>query len=176
MGGLGKIFLSLVFLFTTLIKIEAQAGSQATTTGHVIAEVIPVFSASETSQMNFGRFSPGPQGGEIILTPQNTISVLGSVYIGQGMHNAASFYVSGDVDAVFSVTLPSSPVVLNHILSAKSMVVEDWISIPAEGTGTGRLQNGSQTVYIGATLKVGTLNDNPIGIYTGTYNVTFDFN
>jgi len=29
---------------------------------------------------------------------------------------------------------------------------------------------------VGATLKVGTLTDNPAGIYTGTYTITFDFN
>jgi hypothetical protein len=170
----GKILLCLVLVFVALGNVQAQ--NQATVTGHVIAEVIPVFSASETSQMNFGRFSPGPQGGEIILTPQSSVSVLGSVFVGQGMHNAASFYVSGDADATFSVTLPSAPVILNHVSTAKTMLVEDWNSYPAEGTGTGVLKGGFQTVYVGATLKVGTLNDNPIGIYTGTFELTFDFN
>jgi hypothetical protein len=172
-----KLFYSLIILFVVIeINISGQVVvPSASATGHVIAEIISVFSATETSQMNFGRFSPGPQGGEIILSPRNTISVLGSVYAGQGMHNAASFYVSGDADATFSITLPSGPVVLTHMSSAKTMLVDDWISIPAQGTGTGKLLNGFQNVYVGATLKVGTLNDNPIGIYTGTYEVTFDF-
>jgi hypothetical protein len=56
------------------------------------------------------------------------------------------------------------------------MIVDDWVSVPNEGMGTGQLQNGFQVVYVGATLKVGNLNDNPIGIYTGSYKVTFDFN
>jgi len=56
------------------------------------------------------------------------------------------------------------------------MIVDEWVSIPAPGAGTGSLQNGSQTVYVGATLNVGTLNDNPAGIYTGTYEISFDFN
>jgi hypothetical protein len=34
--------------------------------------------ASETTQLNFGKFSPGPEGGKIILTPESTVSVLGS--------------------------------------------------------------------------------------------------
>jgi hypothetical protein len=101
---------------------------------------------------------------------------LGSVFKGSGLHNAASFYVSGDIDASFSIALPSNPVVLTHIGSAKTMIVENWSSIPAPGTGTGKLQNGFQTVYIGATLKVGTLMDNPVGIYTGSYTITFEFN
>ena len=59
--------------------------------------------------MNFGKFSPGPQGGEIILSPGNYVSVLGSVFTGAGLHQAASFYISGDVDAIYSISLPNSP-------------------------------------------------------------------
>lgn len=148
----------------------------ATATGHISAEIIPIVTATETAQMNFGRFSPGPQGGEIILTPESTISVLGSVYKGSGLHNAASFYVTGDIDAAYTITLPTGPVVLNHISDAKTMTVKDWVSIPSPGIGAGKLRNGFQEVYVGATLKVGTLNDNPVGIYMGSYTITFDFN
>ena len=177
MTRLKVILFGLIILFlVTESGVTAQVTPPASATGHVIAEVIPIFSASETSQMNFGRFSPGPQGGQIILTPESTVSVLGSVFTGSGFHNAASFYVSGDVDAAYSISLPAAPVVLTHISAARTMLIVDWNSVPSPGIGTGRLQNGFQVVYVGATLKVGTLNDNPVGIYTGTYNITFDFN
>jgi hypothetical protein len=104
------------------------------------------------------------------------MSVLGSIYKGTGTHSAARFYVSGDVDASFTITLPSSPVILTNMTNAKTMRIEDWVSDPAAGLGTGKLQNGFQIINVGATLKVGTLNDNPVGIYTGTYLITFDFN
>lgn len=177
MKGLTKLFYSLVCLFLmTGGRLFSQATPPATATGHILAEIIPVFAATETAQMNFGRFAPGPQGGEIILTPESTISVLGSVYKGPGSHNAASFYVTGDVDASFTISLPAVPVVLTNIMTAKTMNVENWMSIPSPGSGAGKLQNGFQVVYVGATLKVGTLQDNPVGIYTGTYTITFDFN
>lgn len=176
MHRLKKIIFSLIVLFiATGFRALAQTMS-VSATGHVTAEVIPVFSATETAQMNFGRFSPGPQGGEIILTPENSVSVLGSIYKGSGRHNAASFYVSGDTDAAFTITLPSEPVVLTHVSDAKTMIIENWMSNPAPGAGAGILQDGSQTVYVGATLKVGTLQDNPVGIYAGTFTITFDFN
>jgi hypothetical protein len=176
MRGLKILLFSLIFiLHITGTLVSAQVTPPGSATGHIIAEIIPVFAASETSQLNFGRFSPGPQGGRIILTPQSTISVLGSIYKGTGAYNAASFYLSGDADAAFSITLPTSPVVLTHTSMAKTMLIEDWVSIPAAGLGTGKLQDGSQTVYVGATLKVGTLHDNPVGIYTGSYNISFDF-
>jgi hypothetical protein len=176
MERLRILIFCLIFIFISVSGIKAQSAPTTSATGHVTAEVIPVFSATETSQLNFGRFSPGPQGGEILLTPESTISVVGSVFAGSGLHNAASFYVSGDEDASFTITLPDNPVVLRHVSSAKTMVIENWISNPGTGTGAGILQDGFQVVNVGATLKVGTLNDNPVGVYAGTYNVTFDFN
>ena len=173
MKRLINIYYSLLILFALT---ASEAFSQVSATGHIIAEIIPVLTATETSQLNFGRFAPGPEGGKIILSPQGSVSVLGSVYKGTGMHNAACFYVTGDQDASFSITLPEKPVILKHLNSPKTMIVDEWVSIPAPGAGTGSLQNGSQTVYVGATLNVGTLNDNPAGIYTGTYEISFDFN
>jgi len=176
MTRLIKIFLILTgLIYVSQGELSAQATNPVSATGHIFAEIIPIFTASEVSQLNFGRFSPGYQGGEIILSPESTVSVLGSVYKGSGSHNAASFSVSGDVDATFSVTLPSSPVVLTHSTEVKKLLVDNWVSVPSRGTGTGVLQNGYQVVYVGATLKVGTLNDNPVGIYTGSYTITFDF-
>jgi hypothetical protein len=167
---------SLLFLLWGPVSNLSGQIATASANGDIFAEVIPVFSARETAQMNFGKFSPGPQGGEIILTPESTVFTLGSVFKGPGTHNAASFYVSGDVDAAYSINLPDEPVVITNLNSAKTMVVDDWVSIPSQGAGTGLLQNGFQVVYVGATLKVGTLEDNPVGMYKGSYTVTFDFN
>ena len=115
------------------VMVFSQTTPPATATGHVFAEIIPMFTASETSQMNFGKFSPGPGGGEIILTPESTVSVLGSVYKGTGSHNAASFYVTGDMDASYTITLPPGPVVLTHVSDARTMKVKNWVSIPSPG-------------------------------------------
>jgi Domain of unknown function (DUF4402) len=163
-------------LYLTGGMAYSQAAPPASATGHIFAEIIPMFTATETAQLNFGKFAPGPQGGEIILTPASTVSVLGGVYKGPGTPNAASFYISGDIDAAYTITLPEGAVVLTHISNAKTMKIENWMSNPAPGTGTGKLQDGFQVVYVGATLKVGSLIDNPVGIYTGTYTITFDFN
>jgi hypothetical protein len=171
------IFNLLCILLVPWCKVFPQAMPPASASGHITAEVISAFTAVETSQMNFGRFSPGPQGGEIILTPQSTISILGSIYKGPGSYHAASFYVSGDIDATYSISLPAGAVLLtNTSANAKTMKVENWVSIPAPGVGAGKLQDGFQTVYVGATLKVGTIADNPVGKYTGSYIITFDFN
>jgi hypothetical protein len=175
MTGLSKRVFSLAFLLCAMADV-LSAQLNVVATGNVTAEVISVFSATETAQLNFGKFSPGPQGGEIIINPQGSISVTGSVYIGNGVHNPASFYVSGEADAAYSISLPVNSVVLTHVSNAKTMLIDNWNSVPAPGIGTGMLQNGFQIVYVGATLRVGTLGDNPVGVYTGSYEITFGFN
>ena len=170
--SISLITLYLVFAFAA----EAQPAASSTVTGHITAEVISTLTAIETTQLSFGRFSPGPQGGKLILTPGSSISVMGSVWPGSGTHSAASFYVTGDPGVAFTVSLPSDPVTITHMGSARTMTVEEWRSVPEAEPGAGVLENGSQVVYVGATLNVGTLNDNPVGVYTGTYNITFEFN
>lgn len=157
-------------------KVHAQINSGVTVTGHITAEVIEAFSAIETAQMNFGSFSPGPQGGKIVLTPESSISVAGSVFAGIGVHNAASFYITGDPNASFTISLPKDPVILTHLSSPRTMVVEGWMSTPIAEQANGILKEGEQTIYVGAILKVGTIQDNPAGVYAGTYAITFDFN
>lgn len=169
------LLLDLILVFSGR-GLAAQNPLQASVTAHASAEVIEVFSASETTELYFGRFSPGPQGGEILLTPESTISVLGSVYAGTGTHNAASFYITGEPEGTYSITLPSENAVLTHTESTRTLTVKDWISVPEPGIATGKLENGYQTVQVGATLIVGTLEDNPPGIYTGSYIITFEFN
>lgn len=176
MKGFVKILFILIVLLSEVMELYPQTGQQMTVTGQITAEVIPVFTVSETSQLNFGKFSPGYQGGDLILTPDGAISVLGSVYQGTGLHNPACFFITGTEDAAFSISLPEEPVIITHETSARTMFVRDWRSVPSEGTGAGMLQDGFAEVFIGATLEIGTLLDNPVGRYRGSYNITFDFN
>jgi len=174
MNRLKRIYTLLIFAIGVSASCYAQ--SPVTATGQIFAEIIPVFTASETAQLNFGRFSPGPQGGEIILTPQSSVMLVGSIYKGSGLTTAASFYVTGEDNATYSISLPSSPVILTNTTNARTMQLINWVSEPQAGVATGSLLNGYQTVFVGATLKVGTLYDNPVGLYTGTFIVTFEFN
>lgn len=172
-----KLLFGLIGLFIVPAgAVVAQVTPPASATGHITAEVITMLAAVETSQLNFGRFAPGPQGGELIITPESTVMVQGSVWPGSGSRNAASFYVTGDPGVAYTITLPSAPVTITHMGSARTMTVEEWTSVPAPTPGAGMLEDGSQIVMVGATLKVGALVDNPAGIYTGTYTITFDFN
>ena len=155
-----------------ITNIEAQTSISATAT----AQVIAALTATETSQLNFGRFSPETQGGKIIMTPDGVLTSQGTVVLGGGAHNSASFYITGEYNATFSIVLPSAPATLTNVLNAKTMQVTDWQSIPAPGVGVGKLNGGALSVQVGAVLNVGDMNANPVGIYTGIYAITFSYN
>jgi len=171
-----NIFLLFCIIVILLFSNTPVANAQASVTAQAFAEIIAALSATETAQLNFGRFSPETQGGKVVLTPDGIRTAQGSVVLGGGAHNSASFYITGEYDATFSITLPSGPAVLTNTLNAKTMKVSDWQSYPAPGIGVGKLNGGSMTVHIGAVLNVGDMNANPVGIYAGTYSITFAYN
>lgn len=165
-----KKIIFLISLLLIFIKLDAQISATAT------AQIIAVLTATETSQLNFGKFSPETQGGKIILSPEGIRTTKGTVMLGGGSHNSGGFYITGEYDATFSIVLPSGPALLTNTLNAKTMSVTDWQSIPASGIGAGKLNDGSATVQVGAVLNVGDMDANPVGIYTGIYVITFSYN
>jgi hypothetical protein len=171
-----KNYCRVVFLFFLVISSSVKMYAQASVTAQVFAEVIPALTANEVSQLNFGRFSPETQGGSVLVTPEGSRTASGTVELSGGTHNAASFYITGEGGATFSIILPTIPAMLTNTSSSKTMTVSNWVSIPPQGSGTGLLSGGSQEVKVGATLFVGSMDQNPVGIYTGTYAITFGYN
>ena len=172
-----KRIFKISILILMLIGIsEIRVNAQANVSVQVFAQVIAAITATETSQLNFGRFSPETSGGEILIHPQGGRTANGTVILVSGANNPASFYITGENDATYSINLPEGPITITNLNNSKTMVVTDWKSIPAAGKGVGALHGGAQVVNIGATLKVGTAFDNPTGIYMGTYSITFDYN
>ena len=167
------LFLVLAFL----VGIPVQKSlAQASVSAQAFAEVIAALTATETSQLNFGKFSPELQGGQVIVSPDGVRTTNGSVILSGGIANSGIFYLTGAPDAAFSIQLPAGPAVLTHQNSNNTMMVSNWVSSPQAGSGTGVLANGQQFVYLGATLQVGSMLDNPVGLYSGTINLTFAYN
>lgn len=175
-GIMKKRFFQFLAVVVILGMNPEQSKAQVYVTGHAYAEIIEALEAVETSQLNFGSFAPVADGGSIVITPEGTRSWMGLAVLSKGTHNAASFNVTGENNATFSISLPVAPVILTNTSNAKTMTVTDWVSDPPQGNGAGILEQGSKTINVGATLIVGSIQDNPKGIYTGTYTITFDYN
>ena len=171
-----RIILLFCGITTFFVSMVSEAKAQATITATATAEVIEALTSRETAQLNFGRFSPETQGGKVILTPDGVRSAQGTVVLAGGTHNAASFYITGQYEASFSIALPLGPQLLTNLKNDKTIQVSDWKSYPVQGIGVGILTGGEMTVLIGASLTVGDMNANPVGIYAGTYAVTFAYN
>jgi hypothetical protein len=143
---------------------------QSTVFAKVHAEVIEVLTAYETSEMNFGKFSPQRVGGTMNLSPDGILTPSGTI-LTIGNHNSASFLLTGENDATFTVNLPNETVILKN-QKQDVMKVSDWKS----NIGFGKLANGEAIVKVGATLAVNNINVNSTGQYFGTYNITFSYN
>jgi hypothetical protein len=167
---------NLITTFVLSILISGNVWSQANITAQAFAEVIEALTAYETEQLNFGRFSPETAGGNIVISPDGTRTAQGSVILASGPHNAGQFTVSGAPEATFTIQLPDGPAVLAHQRSNKTMTVDGWVSDPPAGAETSTLPDGSRIISVGATLSIGPVDENPVGIYAGSFELTFSYN
>lgn len=166
----------LIALLVFIIFISNEASSQQSVIAQVFAEVIEALAANEDEALNFGRFTPGNNGGAITVTPQGLRTVEGTVVLAGGAYSPGHFLVSGAPGTSFTIRLPDDPAVLIHRQSGKTIQVEEWISEPPSGGDAVTLPDGSRSVSVGATIIVGPLDENPVGLYAGTYVLTFAYN
>lgn len=151
------------------------AYAQASVTAHATAEVILALTATEGATLNFGKFSPENEGGEIKLNPDGDRTSTGKLILGGGSYNPASFYLTGQPEFSVNIKLPSIPILLTNSEKGKTMEIKNWESIPPAGGGVKIQSSGDLSLSVGATLKVGNMNDNPVGKYIGTYSITFGY-
>jgi len=171
-----KKFTNFLIIVTYFFAIPFYLQAQVTVVGHITAEIVSTLTATETAQLSFGQFNPENAGGQIILTPQGIRSSTGTVNVIGGMYNLGSFFVTGEPGALISVQLPSGPTTLTNSANSGIMTVTNWMSDPPQHINKAIPSSGGQSVNVGATLIVGTIHDNPIGMYTGNYNITFNYN
>lgn len=129
--------------------------ADATATAGIEATVLTPIAITKTGDLNFGSFAAdADQAGTVVIATGGGRSFTGgasSVTTGLGTVTAASFDVTGEGTATFSITLPSSAVTLTHTDNATTMSVGTFESDPS---GTGALVAGAKTVNVGATLTV----------------------
>ena len=148
-------------------------------TSTAFAELIDVLSATEASPLNFGRFFiDGEGGGSIVIAPtpgSDRISEGNAIHLAAGGSPTPAVYeVVGYPDCSVSITLPGPTTLTNTSNPAHRMLVNEWLSTPSNSAKLD--MNGKLTFYVGARLHVESLSQNPVGVYTGTYTITFTYN
>lgn len=156
-----------------LATLAWNAVSQTTATGHVSVTIVSPISIAKVQDMNFGHVSVESGSGAVILSPESSErSASGDVELMDGGDvSLAAFAVKGHQGATFSITLPTTPVIINN--GNKNMVVTNFTSTP---NGFAELSDGSRSIYVGATLVVN--GDQQLGEYTSStpFPVTVNYN
>ena len=132
----------------------------------------PAPALTNSQSLSFGRFAAG-NGGSVTLSPAGARTPGGNVVLlTSGPGTSAQFSVTGNVSAVYSITLPSDGTVFLTRSGAAPMAVNQFTSSPS-GAGLVLSGTGQQPVSVGATLSVGA--GATAGSYAGTFFVTVDY-
>jgi hypothetical protein len=152
-----------IALFVTGTAFAAEATASAT--------IMSAIGISKTIDMSFGNVIAPTADKTVILSTAGVRS--GTATFGPGGGAAASFDVTGDANATFSITLPGDSDV-TIVDGTNNMTVTLFNSAAAAGTQGTLSGTGTQTLLVGAQLNVAA-NQVP-GNYSGTFNVTVAYN
>ena len=122
--GSGKRFT--LMLVIAMSAIFTQGLAQSVVEATAIAEVVEVLKATEVNSLNFGKFTPVEEGGKIAITPNGVRISRGTVMLGTGEYNAASFRLYSEPEAVVSLVLPQTSTALINTVTGNQILVDNW--------------------------------------------------
>ena len=155
---------------TILLGFAANAFGQVSATATATATILTPIAITKTVDLNFGNLAVHPTtAGTLALATDNNRSITGGVTLmPAGTVSAASFTVTGNTNAIYTITLPGSIVITD---GTHNMTVNAFTSTPAT---TGTLTLGTSTLRVGATLVVP--GGQSAGIYTNTTDLDVTVN
>ena len=149
---------ALIPLATLLALTAIPALAQETAGASASVTIIEPLSVAKTQDLRFGAVSVGAQEGTVTISPAGILSVSGGAsLVSGGAASAAQFTVSGEGDAAYSISVPTS-FSLGPLLASTAGHVS---SLPTAG---------ATTFAVGATLTLPA--QAPPGQYNGTLTVT----
>ncbi|PQV49472.1 uncharacterized protein DUF4402 [Jejuia pallidilutea] len=154
---------------------KAQQSATATATASIVAAV----SCSQgENNLAFGAMNPDATAATTLaLSPAETTLATtggsGSLILYTFLpRTAADFNVTGIGTANYTVTLPNSATLTNQTDGTTQMTVDNFTTNLTSNIGT--LIDGASTFYVGGTLNISGAQ--PVGSYSGTFQVTVNYN
>ena len=136
------------------------------------APAVPDKNISTTSDLTFGRFAASG-GGAVSVALSGTRTRTGAVVLLASSAGPARFAITsqnpGNDNKIYVLTLPPNGSV-SLVSGPNSMALTNFVSNFPSGSP---LPPGNQTVRVGATLQVAP--NQPPGTYTGSFNVTLEY-
>lgn len=152
--------------------INAQA---ATASNSATATVVAPIAIAATATLRFGSFSTSAAGQTVTIHQTTGVRTSSGALLATSTTGRATFNVTGEGALTYAITLPDNGVVTITTDDGGSpneiMAVSNFTSDPAT---TGTLTAGAQTLGVGATIT--TVASQVAGSYTGTFNVSVDYN
>jgi hypothetical protein len=174
-GEMKRIETIIVVFFALFFSFRVAAQNKLT--GRIKAEIVIPISVTESEPLNFGKLINSSEGGRVVLSPHSERVNLGGI---SGFSNdyfaAGRFLVTGSPNHLITVTLPQGKQKLYSNTPSQELTVSDFtMDIPVSGQMIPET-NGRLDVGVGATLYVGNWSSSKAGIYTGTYELVFNYN
>lgn len=149
--------------------INSQA---ATTSNTATATVVAPIAIAAGDTLRFGSFSTSAAAQTVSINATTGARTSSGALLATSTVGRATFNVTGSGVLTYAITLPSSVnIVTGTSLPAETMAVSTFTSDPS---GTGTLTAGAQTLGVGATIT--TVASQVAGAYTGTFNVSVEYN
>ena len=155
-----------------VLPSNAQA---ADATATATATVVAAISIAKTVDMSFGTIAATANAGTVVLGTDGSRSCTDVDCLAGSPGVAASFDVTGNNNATYSISLPSTATLTGPGSPGTDMIANNFTSLP---TPTGTLSgSGAETLLVGATLAVDTVSAQTAGTYTSTnFTVTVNYN
>ena len=134
-----------------LIGFPANAFAQTTAAASTTVTIVTPIGITKSVDLVFGNIAITTASGTVVLGTDGTRTPNGGVTLpsAAGTVTPASFSVTGSGSYTYTISLPSSPIVLSG--ATDGVTVGAFVSNPAP---TGTLSTGAQTVKVGATLSI----------------------
>jgi hypothetical protein len=143
----------------------------ASTIATVEANIVSTINLAARSGIIFGDIGSSSIPGTVTIDVDGSRTSTGGATINTNTSGSpASFEVSGDPNALYFISLPTSVVLTSS--AGDNIIVDNFTSAPS---GIGQLDlSGRQNLNVGATMNVGSFQ--PFGAYRGTMTTTVEYN
>jgi len=163
--------LSTIFAGALFVVGFSSAYAQSTASAEASARIVSPLQITKTADLKFGNVAAGPAAGTVDMAITDVRTATGGVTLisAGNVSNAAAFDIIGAPDATFTISLPSTILIAS---GANDMQVDNFVSSLGATSALDAL--GASALKVGATLNVDA--NQPVGLYTGSFDVTVAYN
>jgi spore coat protein U-like protein len=165
-----------VVIIAAAISAPSQAADTATATAS--AKVITPIAITNATNLSFGKFV-ATAAGNITVTTNGTRSAdnVGILLSGGATGTAASFNITGEADATFTIDTTASSTTVTSGSDTMGLTLISKLAANTDTSGettAGTLTLGAQTLYVGGVLAVSATQ--AVGDYSGTVSAKVAYN